>query len=94
MGFLAVIFAFAVGLIASVHEHERTARTLRLLDEGYLPLAIRLGQMQADEGVFETMVDRLEEEGDRATTLEWQLPSPPAFHSYDKLPELKESAHH
>jgi cytochrome c oxidase subunit 1 len=29
-----------------------------------------------------------------ATTLEWQLPSPPAFHSYDKLPELKESAHH
>ena len=32
--------------------------------------------------------------GPAATTLEWQLPSPPAFHSYDKLPELKESAHH
>ena len=32
--------------------------------------------------------------GAGATTLEWQLPSPPAFHSYDKLPELKESAHH
>jgi len=29
-----------------------------------------------------------------ATTLEWTLPSPPAFHSYERLPELKESAHH
>jgi cytochrome c oxidase subunit I len=29
-----------------------------------------------------------------ATTLEWTLPSPPAFHSYEKLPEFKESAHH
>jgi len=29
-----------------------------------------------------------------ATTLEWQLPSPPAFHSYDTLPQFKESPHH
>jgi cytochrome c oxidase subunit 1 len=29
-----------------------------------------------------------------ATTLEWTLPSPPNFHSYETLPELKESAHH
>jgi cytochrome c oxidase subunit 1 len=29
-----------------------------------------------------------------ATTLEWQLPSPPAFHSYETLPEFKESPHH
>ena len=32
--------------------------------------------------------------GRGATTLEWQLPSPPAFHSYETLPELKESGHH
>jgi len=32
--------------------------------------------------------------GPGATTLEWQLPSPPAFHSYERLPEFKESAHH
>jgi heme/copper-type cytochrome/quinol oxidase subunit 1 len=25
-----------------------------------------------------------------ATTLEWTLPSPPAFHSYEKLPSFKE----
>jgi cytochrome c oxidase subunit 1 len=29
-----------------------------------------------------------------ATTLEWKLPSPPAFHSYEKLPKLEEAAHH
>ncbi|HWB44691.1 MAG TPA: cytochrome c oxidase subunit I [Hyphomicrobiaceae bacterium] len=31
--------------------------------------------------------------GAGATTLEWTLPSPPPFHSYEKLPELKELAH-
>ena len=32
--------------------------------------------------------------GAGATTLEWDLPSPPAFHSYETLPTLKETAHH
>ncbi|HEY7085641.1 MAG TPA: cytochrome c oxidase subunit I [Hyphomicrobiaceae bacterium] len=29
-----------------------------------------------------------------ATTLEWQLPSPPSFHSYETLPQFRESPHH
>ncbi len=32
--------------------------------------------------------------GAGATTLEWTLPSPPDFHSYEKLPVFKETAHH
>ena len=32
--------------------------------------------------------------GAGATTLEWTLPSPPAFHSYETLPVFKETAHH
>jgi cytochrome c oxidase subunit 1 len=32
--------------------------------------------------------------GAGATTLEWKLPSPPAFHSYETLPKLEETAHH
>jgi cytochrome c oxidase subunit 1 len=32
--------------------------------------------------------------GPGATTLEWKLPSPPAFHSYEKLPKIEEAAHH
>ena len=29
-----------------------------------------------------------------ATTLEWTLPSPPAFHSYEKLPRIAAGDHH
>jgi cytochrome c oxidase subunit I len=32
--------------------------------------------------------------GPGATTLEWKLPSPPAFHSYETLPKFEETAHH
>jgi cytochrome c oxidase subunit 1 len=32
--------------------------------------------------------------GDGATTLEWTLPSPPNFHSYDELPEIKDEGAH
>jgi len=32
--------------------------------------------------------------GAGATTLEWTLPSPPAFHSYETLPVISETAHH
>ena len=32
--------------------------------------------------------------GEGATTLEWTLPSPPAFHSYDELPEIGDEPAH
>jgi cytochrome c oxidase subunit 1 len=32
--------------------------------------------------------------GAGATTFEWTLPSPPAFHSFETLPTLRETAHH
>jgi cytochrome c oxidase subunit 1 len=33
--------------------------------------------------------------GAGATTLEWKLPSPPPFHSYDELPQIRpEPGHH
>jgi cytochrome c oxidase subunit 1 len=32
--------------------------------------------------------------GEGATTLEWTLPSPPAFHSYEVLPRIKPTQHH
>jgi signal transduction histidine kinase/HAMP domain-containing protein len=71
VGFLAVIVAFGIVSIAGVREHQRTARTLRLVHEGYVPVVIILGRIQANEGVFETMVDRMESETDRSTTLQW-----------------------
>jgi cytochrome c oxidase subunit 1 len=32
--------------------------------------------------------------GEGATTLEWTLPSPPAFHSYETLPRFTATDHH
>jgi cytochrome c oxidase subunit 1 len=32
--------------------------------------------------------------GEGATTLEWTLPSPPAFHSYEELPRISGGSHH
>ena len=32
--------------------------------------------------------------GEGATTLEWTVPSPPDFHSYDELPEIKDEGAH
>ena len=32
--------------------------------------------------------------GEGATTLEWTLPSPPAFHSFETLPRIEASEHH
>jgi cytochrome c oxidase subunit 1 len=32
--------------------------------------------------------------GEGATTLEWTLPSPPAFHSYETLPHIGAAEHH
>jgi len=32
--------------------------------------------------------------GDGATTLEWQVTSPPPFHTFDELPKIKETAAH
>jgi signal transduction histidine kinase len=67
LAFLAVLVAFGIVSVASVRQHQRTADTLRLLHEGYLELAIDLGTTKANEAVFETMVDRLDQERDPAT---------------------------
>ncbi len=32
--------------------------------------------------------------GEGATTLEWTIPSPPAFHTFEELPVIKPGAHH
>ncbi|MBL8673902.1 MAG: cbb3-type cytochrome c oxidase subunit I, partial [Rhodospirillales bacterium] len=32
--------------------------------------------------------------GDGATTIEWTVSSPPAFHTFDELPKVSDAAHH
>ena len=49
-------------------------------------------------GVIEAAIRRRKAEanpwGEGATTLEWTLPSPPPFHQFNELPEVKPEAHH
>lgn len=67
LGFAVVIVAFSTLSISSVREHALTARSLRLLNEGYLPLAVTVGEAKATQAVFGTVVDRLMIARDSAT---------------------------
>jgi len=68
-GFILILGALGVMATLSLLQHRRTAGTLRLLDEGYLPLALRLGQSRADQNGYVAQLDRLMEE--EARTRSW-----------------------
>ena len=71
LAFAFVLTAFGGLVAASLAQHQRTAETLRLLDEGYLPLALSIGEARATQTVFGTLLDRVLEERDSAATRGW-----------------------
>jgi nitrogen fixation/metabolism regulation signal transduction histidine kinase len=71
LSFVLVLVAFGVVSTASVLQHERTASRLRLLHEGYLPLALTIGHAKSTQDVFATMLDRVLEERDPTATRSW-----------------------
>lgn len=68
---VALVIAFLVAQVASTVAHQRSASALRLLHEGYLPLALTVGQAKADQSVFGTMIDRILDGSDTAPTRRW-----------------------
>ena len=68
-GFVLVISAFGAVAVASIVQHQQTARTLSLLPEGYLPLALDVAELTANHGVFLTRMDGVLEEQDTTPTL-------------------------
>ncbi|MCZ7678613.1 MAG: hypothetical protein M5U28_07515 [Sandaracinaceae bacterium] len=64
LSFVLVLLAFGVVSAASLIQHQRTAARLRLLHEGYLPLALTIGQAKATQAVFNTLLDRVLQERD------------------------------
>ncbi|MFO0708803.1 MAG: ATP-binding protein [Sandaracinus sp.] len=68
---LSLLFAFFVGSATSVITHQRSAETLRLLHEGYLPLALTLGSAKADHAIYGSMLARMLSEPDASTSREW-----------------------
>ncbi len=71
LGFAVVLVAFVAVVGTSLVQHDRTAANLRLIHEGYLPLALTLGEAKATQAVFATMLDRVMEESGTTATRSW-----------------------
>jgi signal transduction histidine kinase len=73
-----VFLAFALMLtvsglvsVASFVQHQRTAATLSLVHEGYLPLALTISEARATQSVFGNLLDRVLTERDASATRTW-----------------------
>jgi two-component system, NtrC family, sensor kinase len=70
-GFAAVLLSFGSVAAVSLWEHQRTAFTLRILHEGYLPLSLSISEARATQGAFATMVERTLEDADTVAAEGW-----------------------
>ncbi|MCB9604519.1 MAG: HAMP domain-containing protein [Sandaracinus sp.] len=59
LAFALTLASFTGVAVTSVVQHDETARRLRLLHDGYLPLALRLGEARGHQNVFRRHVERL-----------------------------------
>jgi two-component system, NtrC family, sensor kinase len=57
--------------VASFLQHRRTAATLSLVHEGYLPLAVTIGEARATQSVFGNLLDRMLSERSSNATRAW-----------------------
>jgi len=71
LGFALLLVAFGGVAGASVVQHDNTAQTLRLLHEGYLPLALTLGEAKVTQAVSGTLLDRVMSEREPTATRNW-----------------------
>ena len=72
--FLAFALMLAVSGLASVAsfvQHQRTAATLSLVHEGYLPLSVTVSEARATQSVFGNLLDRVLSERDSSSTRTW-----------------------
>ncbi|MEM9074966.1 MAG: ATP-binding protein [Myxococcota bacterium] len=59
LAFALTLAAFASVAVTSLVQHDRTARQLRLLHDGYLPLAMRFNEARAQQSVFRQQLERV-----------------------------------
>ncbi|MEM9727580.1 MAG: ATP-binding protein [Myxococcota bacterium] len=71
LGYLVVIIAFGVVGGLSYLQHHRTSQTLGLLQDGYLPLALTLGQAKATQSVYANLIERALESEQSGPTKAW-----------------------
>ena len=70
-GYVIVLLAFGVVGGLSFFQHHRTSQTLGLLQDGYLPLALTLGQAKATQSVYANLVQRALESEQSGPTKAW-----------------------
>ena len=71
VGYMVVIIAFGVVGGLSFFQHHRTSQTLGLLQDGYLPLALTLGQAKATQSVYANLIERALEAERTGPTKAW-----------------------
>lgn len=71
LSIVLVLFFFGAASGASLYQHQRTVQRLRLLEDGYLPLAITVSQVQASHAAFEGTLGRLLEGRDAVSARWW-----------------------
>ncbi len=69
--FAVVVGGFTAVAISGLVQHERTGRALDRLHDGYLPLALQLGEARATQGVLVAFLDRVRDERDTAASRSW-----------------------
>lgn len=62
LGFAVALVMFAAIVVYSLVQHERTASTLRLLQDGYLPLALSVGEVKGTQSGMSMVLDRVLDE--------------------------------
>ncbi|MEM7135757.1 MAG: ATP-binding protein [Myxococcota bacterium] len=71
LGYIVVLVAFGVVGGLSYFQHHRTSQTLGLLQDGYLPLALTLGQAKATQSVYANLIERALESEQSGPTKAW-----------------------
>lgn len=71
LAFASVLISFGIVSATSLTQHERTAATLRLLHEAYVPLVLRIADLQASGAIVNNMLDYVLEERDSRRTRSW-----------------------
>ena len=70
-GFATLILAFGSVAAYSHRLQTRAVESMRLANEGYLRLTLLLDEVRVNQGVFNTLLDRLPDERDRVNSRTW-----------------------
>ena len=71
LGFVLVLTVSGLVSVASIVQHQRTAATLSLLREGYLPLALLVSEGRATQSVLGNLLERMMSERSTRATRAW-----------------------